>query len=870
MSDEFDPAAWSWLRMRVRLRNRCNTAAKQHPLFVLRGLLYSARGTLADDDRAEFSFRVANSTGARVRSGAEYPFDLLFQESDTRQAERYGEALRVWTADPVHHFECESIGAVERRDLATLRAERPLDPTAREVCLDFHTPLSFSPVDKTKPGMLTLTQLAGMLERRFHALSGKTCRLPEGGLTLLSHFLGDFANHQHRKDGGVNEFLSGVSGPLFLRGEWERWEPWLRLASEWLIGGGTTKGQGAFRLATHRPVLDQLVTRPEIYQLAWETYVEETDHDENFTHVMRDAADLGGEIAKAVAEGNWETQPARIFSIPKTSGGSRSICLLDPRDALVHRVLHQVLSPALDSLMDDASNGFRAGRSVETARKGVLAALHEGMDHVVESDLADFFDSIPWDGMEAAWDAVLPASDAQTRAILSQVLRTAVERQPGHTIRRARGLLQGSPLSPLLANLYLRPFDAALREAGFHLVRYADDFVVLTRGREQAEAALALIRAEAMALGLELKEDKTAIRAASLGFRFLGHDLGGDFEDAVIERTALRRAVVFRNCYAFVGIDHGAVILKKDRHVLAHIPLERIGQLIFHGSFTVSTVLLSVCASRGIPVTLCSPVGNHLHTYAPLSRVFHETLGRHSAAYHRLSKRARLAVAASAVQAKLRHHAAWLGDLPDTSAREAAGSILKEAGRLPSAGSVEALRGMEGVAARTAFRAVNDLLHVPEFHSTHRLPHDKPDRWNALLDFGYSQLFSHLNALVRTEGLNPFLGFLHSPGDRFESLVADLQEPFRARIDRWAVRAVNLGTALPDDFEATPDGSRWTLRRETYPKLIENFARELDRRFAVDRGTLHQLIHAQVLVVRAWVDQGDDLRFWAPEIPTET
>ncbi len=870
MSELFEPAEWAWLRLRVRLRNQRNTVAKQHPLFVLRGLLYSVRGTLAKEDLVDFTFRVANATGARVRLGGEYALDILFNDGAERQAERFGEALRVWTMDPEHNFKCVSVGPVEGRNLDILRVERPLDMSAGEVCLDFHTPLSFSPADKAKPSMILMLQLAEMLERRFSKLSGKTCQLPVMDLGLLNHFQGPFESHQHRKSEKEQEFLSGVCGPLYLRGEWQAWEPWLRLASEWMIGSGTTKGQGAFRLATQRPYFDLVLGQTEIYHNAWEAYAAETDHDENFTHVMRDAADLGGEIAREVADGTWEARPARMFAIHKPSGGSRSICLLDPRDALVHRVLHGVLAPVLDRVMDDASNGFRPGRSVASARKSVIAALHDGMDHVVESDLADFFDSIPWDRMQVAWESVLPESDRHTRKLLHRVLRTPVEWQAGQATSPKRGLLQGSPLSPLLANLYLLPFDAALRKAGFRLVRYADDFVVLTRGREQAEAALALIQREAEALGLTLKGDKTALRAASLGFRFLGHDLGGDFEDAVIERTALRRAVVFRNPYAFVGLDHGAVILKKDRHVLAHIPLERIGQLIFHGSFTLSTVLLSVCAKRGIPVTLCSPVGHHLHTYVPLSRAFHETLGRHAAAFHRLSKRAKLAVAVSAVHAKIRHHAAWLSDLPDAAARKAAKAILKEAGHLPSATSVESLRGMEGNAARTAFRAVNDLLHVPEFKSEHRLPHDKPDRWNALLDFGYSQLFSHLNALVRTEGLNPFLGFLHSPGDHFESLVADLQEPFRPRIDRWAVRAVNLATALPDDFEVSADAARWTLRREAFPKLIENFARELDRRLMPDRGTLHQLIHAQVLVLRAWVDQGDELHFWSPENPSET
>jgi CRISPR-associated protein Cas1 len=860
------PDTWSWWRVRVRVRNRRNKAAREHPLFILRALVYSARSSLPEDlapEKESFRVRVCQSTGTRVRKGAIYEFDMLFRPEQEAQANAMAQALRVWLADPEHHFECLSVSVPELRNLAILREEKPLDGAVRELCLDFHTPLAFNPKDSSRTWQLDVDQLRLMLDRRARAVFGEDVpKTPVVDVQLLCHFLHGYQSHQHRKDAKVAEWLHGVEGPLFLRGDWQAWEPWIRLCSEWLVGSGTSKSQGAFRPCIGRAVIDPLLLYKEDYRSAWEVYVAETDHDESFSHVMNDAGHLAEEIAEEIKELRWQPAPARVFAIPKASGGSRSISLLDPRDALVHRVLHGALAPALDRLMDHASHGFRPGRSFASARKEVLAALRDGADYVVESDLADFFDTIDWQLLQDTIDSVLPDGDHRTRQLLSRIMRTPLAQSSDG--ERTRGLLQGSPLSPLLANVFLLPFDQALRREGLHLVRYADDFVILSKGREEAERALTIAKAQAQALGLLLKESKTAIRPASLGFRFLGEELGGDFEEAVIERTALRRAVFFRPPYGFVGIDHQAVVLRRDHHVVAHIPIERIGHLLFHGTFSISTVLLSVCASRGIPVTLCSAAGHHRHTFAPLSRVFHERMARHSSVHRQMSEKGLLAVAASTVAAKLQHYISWFSSMPSDAARSAAREIRSELQRLPACDSVESLRGREGIAARTAFRTVNDLLIVDDFRSTHRIPHEKPDRWNALLDFGYSQLFSHLNALVRGEGLNPYLGFLHSPGDRFESLVADLEEPFRARVDRWAVRAVNLGTAKADDFVLADDGTRWGICHEAYPKLLESFARELDRKILPDPGALHELLHAQVLVLRAWVDQADDLRFWSP------
>jgi len=146
---------------------------------------------------------------------------------------------------------------------------------------------------------------------------------------------------------------------------------------------------------------------------------------------------------------------------------------------------------------------------------------------------------------------------------------------------------------------------------------------------------------------------------------------------------------------------------------------------------------------------------------------------------------------------------------------------------------------------------VNDLCRDPFWHSGSREPHSRKDAWNLLLDTLSFLLFTRVNILVRATGLDPFLGFLHSPSDRFESLVCDIQEPFRARIERLAVRLVNIGILKPAHTEKHPDGS-WSWSPDGWRQIIAEFESELDRRRGKDPITWRTQVQHLVEAIRLW------------------
>ena len=158
------------------------------------------------------------------------------------------------------------------------------------------------------------------------------------------------------------------------------------------------------------------------------------------------------------------------------------------RDRVVQTALLHVLEPIFDVTFAEHSYGFRHGRGCHHALERVEALLKEGYVYVVDADLKSYFDTIPKDRLMARVSERV--SDSQVlrwvKMFLDQGVMDGLDKWTPET-----GTPQGAVLSPLLANIYLNPLDHQVAGAGLAMVRYADDFVILCRTREEADRALA-------------------------------------------------------------------------------------------------------------------------------------------------------------------------------------------------------------------------------------------------------------------------------------------------------------------------------------------------------------------------------------------
>jgi RNA-directed DNA polymerase len=229
------------------------------------------------------------------------------------------------------------------------------------------------------------------------------------------------------------------------------------------------------------------------------------------------------ELHETLSAGAYQPSPVKRVYIPKSGGGTRPLGIPAVKDRIVQTALKITIEPIFEAEFRGGSYGFRPGRGCKDALREVEDLLRAGHVHVVDADLRSFFDTIPHDRLMAR--VAQKISDGRILTLIEGFLRQEVMKEMERW-RPTAGTPQGAVISPLLANIYLHPLDLLMEESGCRMVRYADDFVILCRTAQEAEAALRRVEAWVADNGLTLHPDKTRIgdcRERGQGFDFLGY-----------------------------------------------------------------------------------------------------------------------------------------------------------------------------------------------------------------------------------------------------------------------------------------------------------------------------------------------------------
>ncbi len=221
------------------------------------------------------------------------------------------------------------------------------------------------------------------------------------------------------------------------------------------------------------------------------------------------------ELSRLLMTERYRPGALKRVAIPKSDGRTRLLLIPAIVDRVVQSAMLRALSPTLDPRMSEASWAYRPGRGVKDALDQVEGAYSDGFVWTVDADITKYFDRVPHSRLID--ELTIWIDDERLISLISLWLRGFG--------RRGIGIAQGSPISPLLANLYLHPIDRRLAASGYALVRYADDLVILTKTAADAKKALALLKSLLQARGLSLNGLKTSIRAPDEAFRFLGKQI---------------------------------------------------------------------------------------------------------------------------------------------------------------------------------------------------------------------------------------------------------------------------------------------------------------------------------------------------------
>ncbi len=689
--------------------------------------------------------------------------------------------------------------------------------------------------------------------------------------------------------------LGGVLGTVTLEGVPDAWIPWLVAGRLVHAGENTHYGFGRFLF----PDLEaQDVFRP--YQSARDRVADPWRLDRALAHV-REHSQFPGvdgetpdgfaargesairELAAELAEGRYAPQPLAGLVIPTDSGRVRPLAVPTVRDRVAQRAACDVLAPSIDTLLEDCAYAYRKGFSRQGAVLAIQRAYEEGYRYVLDADIESCFDAIEWAPLFAKIRALFPGEP------LNDTLEAWV-RAPvvfdGRRIVRTRGLPQGMPLSPLLANLYLDELDEELLGQDYRIVRFADDFVILCRDLASAEAARDAARAALSRLGLTLNEQKTAIRSFDAGFTYLGYlfcrslalERKTPDEASAIEQPAvpepvprlswlaqvplervralavpphvsaekrlepvplrgthaaapLRRPLYLTSTASRVRLRGEAVIVERAAGAPLECPIRALSHVVCLGRVRMTMALVLALARRAVPVYFCRRTGAlecAVSSAEPDWTVW-PAQGRMAA-----DPQARLGFARAIVAAKLHNYAALIERCRFHDGEDAAADLRRLEAACADAGTLEELNGLEGRGAARYFAcAATSTADIWRFDGRKRRPPTDPV--NSMLSFGYTMLHAHLATAIVAAGLHPRIGLYHRQHGTHQALASDLQEEFRHQIDGLVWAMINRREVRPEDFVTSPTGA-CVMTPEFRRTFIMTVERRLQTEFTPEGG----------------------------------
>ncbi|MGR5453664.1 CRISPR-associated endonuclease Cas1 [Vibrio alfacsensis] len=696
-------------------------------------------------------------------------------------------------------------------------------------------------------------------------------------------------------DKGKKKTMGGLLGQIRFSEVEEAWLPWLVLGQYTGIGHYRAFGWGRYQLRQPDGQVSMrrtLAAHPILSGIRDENWLEEAWMHMSQGKASADKPKLSFQQAcgsfrsklNDLLNESYTAPPLTSFELSRNNRDTRTLLIAPFEDRVLQRATAQWLTPMLESLFSNRSYGYRPGRSRESAKEQICHLIRKGYRWVAESDIEKFFDKLDRKQIKSRLDGIFQ-DPPLTKAVMNW-LAAPIAANGKHQSRPV-GIPQGSPLSPLMANLVLDDFDNDMQSQGYQCIRFADDFIILCKTEAQAQRAMKAAEASLAEHGLSLNQNKTKIGPTEKGIEFLGYLF---LNDLVIENrkedtqqteklkqsltkaevrlpsTTITSADKIDQAYqphsklvciagprCVLSNDHQRLEIKRDKELIASLAWRQIRSLVIFGQHHITTPALTAALRHDIAVHFASPMGQYIGS-AGNGRAPHGPNLWLKQVHHFGNEKLALLLSRTLVEAKIKNQAEVLRKRKLDHRH-----LLQLIHDIPFSKNSHELNGMEGHASQHYFQQLGDIL--PEwvnFKGRNRRP--PLDPYNTLLSLGYTLLFGYCDSIARSDGLYPWQGFYHKQRSGHASLASDLIEPFRYEVDRFAHKLLCQSQLSEGHFyydhtsacKMEREARRWYLSQ-----LTQHFLREVTHSKTKVKASMIEHIHKQNLsLTRVLADTG--------------
>lgn len=536
------------------------------------------------------------------------------------------------------------------------------------------------------------------------------------------------------------------------------------------------------------------------------------------------------------------------FDLIDKKGKERHIVISTLRSRITQRALNNYLNGIFDKIFSNSSFAYRPGYSVQNAVRLIYENYKKNNYYIIRADIADFFESIEIQLLKHK--LLFQVNDIKLWNLIEKILivdKKNSTKFPDINI----GVPQGLILSPLLSNIYLNDFDRKMDSLQFIYARYSDDIIVLVPTAFNPERVLKNITNYLKVEHLVLKEDKCQVFNDGDKFKYLGvwiskYDVfkdGKPFELSISEKVEKNEVTVESNPYKdvseniyregkktiylskpgyYVRAHNNNIVVSKNREDIMTIPVNKIDQVILLEFCQITTQAIYVLLKNKISLTYILGFGRIF------ARVYSTEMDNPiilKLQFDRLSnKEAGLKTAKNIINGKIENMLVFITRRKKTVNNDEIDNVIFELKRilknLIPAKNMEEVRGLEGYASKLYFSLFKYIISPP-FYFHKRVKRPPTDPVNSLLSFGYTLLMYYIYSCVVSNGLNPYIGVIHTLRRNHPTLVSDLIEEFRSLIvDTVVVNIINTKSVKPDNFnfKTTKNGKNICI--------MEKFARE--------------------------------------------